>query len=59
MKKKIGKNIMACVVILMAMIPGVSALIPADYPEPSYITQRPGDDGMIAVKINSMLLCGQ
>jgi len=30
---------MACVVILMAMIPGVSALIPADYPEPSYITE--------------------
>ena len=43
MKIKIGRNIIACVVILMIMIPGVSALIPADYPQPSYITVRPGE----------------
>jgi hypothetical protein len=38
MKIKVGKNIIACVVILMVMIPGVSALVPANPPQPSYIT---------------------
>ena len=37
MKIKIGRNIIACVLILMVMTPGVLALEPAKPPEPSYM----------------------
>ena len=40
MKIKIGRNIIACVVILMVMTPGVLALVKANPPHPSYITEN-------------------